>query len=88
MTYDRSKLKELGERRRAALAELDAIRHEVAAEVPLARTGEVTWRDISYDTSYTEQQLRAMTLPDDEKAAKDEERRKRRRVPPGKGRPR
>jgi hypothetical protein len=79
VTYDRSKLQKLGERRRALLDELEQIRRAVTAEVPLARDGEVTWREISYLTTYTEQQLRTMTLPEDEKEARDEQRRKRRR---------
>lgn len=83
MTYDRTKLRKLGRRRQAALAELDQVRREVAAELPAARET-LTWREIGADTTYTEQQLRTMALPDAEREEREEQRRKRRRKPPRK----
>lgn len=55
--YDRSRLQDLGRRRQAALDELEAIRQAVIAEIPQARAAGVTWRGISQDTTYTENQL-------------------------------
>jgi hypothetical protein len=78
VTYDRTKLRQLGEERRAALAALARIRREVAGELPAARKA-LTWREISAAATYTEQQLRAMMLPSAERAQREEQRRRRRR---------
>lgn len=83
VTYDRTNLRKLGEQRQAALAELARIRGEVIAELPDAKD-ELTWREISADTTYTEQQLRTMALPAAEREEREEHRRQRRRKAPRK----
>ena len=60
MTYDLTKLRKLGERRAAALAELEAVRKEVEAELGPARKEHITWREIASSTHYTENRLQRM----------------------------
>lgn len=60
MDYDLTKLRKLGKRRAAALAELEEVRREVEAELAAARAAEKTWREIAAATSYTETRLQRM----------------------------
>lgn len=55
-------LRQLGERRAAALAELEEVRKAVLAKLPALRKSgeEVTWREIAAATHYTENRLQRM----------------------------
>jgi hypothetical protein len=86
VTYDRTKLQKLGRRRQAALVELDQVRREVTAQLAAARKT-LTWREIAADTTYTDQQLRTMALPEAEREEREEARRRRRRKPTKGGTP-